>query len=124
MKPTIPTEAQEQAALFRWAKCMAWKWTELRCMHHIPNGGSRNPIEARHLKEQGVKAGIPDIFLPCARGGWHGLYIEMKRRTGGRISEEQRAMLDALRAQGYRTQVCKGWEQAKQIIEQYLREEK
>ena len=88
MKTPIPTEAQEQAALFRWAECMAWKWPELRCMHHIPNGGSRNPIEARHLKEQGVKAGIPDVFLPCARGGFHGLYIEMKRRTGGRISEE------------------------------------
>jgi hypothetical protein len=88
--------------------------------HAIPNGGSRNPIEARHLKEQGVKAGIPDIFLPCARGGWHGLYIEMKRRKGGRVSIEQKKMILALRNEGYCVEVCQGWEEARDIITAYM----
>lgn len=116
----IPTEAQEQTTLFQWAGMMAGKWPEMRLLHAIPNGGSRNPIEARHLKEQGVKSGIPDLFLPCARGGWHGLYIEMKRRKGGRVSDEQREMIKALTAQGYRAEVCKGWEDAARIITEYL----
>lgn len=118
----IPTEAQEQTALFQWAGMMAGKWPELQLMFAIPNGGSRNPIEARHLKEQGVKPGIPDVFLPVARGGYHGLYIEMKRRKGGRVSVEQKKMILALRDQGFRAEVCEGWEQAKNVIEVYMSE--
>lgn len=118
----VPTEAQEQTTLFRWAALMEGRIPELRLLHAIPNGGSRNPVEARHLKEQGVKAGIPDIFLPCARGGYYGLYIEMKRRKGGRVSDEQRAMIEALRAQGYKAEVCRGWEEARDTICEYLME--
>ena len=118
----IPTEAQEQAALMQWLAYAEIRCPELRLCHAIPNGGSRNPIEAKHLKEQGVKAGIPDLFLPCARGGWHGLYIEMKRRKGGRVSVEQKKMILALRDQGFRAEVCEGWERAKNLIEVYMSE--
>ena len=47
---------------------------------HIPNGGYRNKAEAAHLKAQGVRPGVPDLCVPVARHGYHGLYIEMKRR--------------------------------------------
>ena len=107
--------------LFSWAAMAAGKWPELRLLHAIPNGGSRNPIEAVHLKQQGVKAGIPDIHLPVARGGWHGLYIEMKRRKGGRVSVEQKKMLLALREQGYEAVVCYGCEDAIKVIKEYLK---
>ena len=116
----IPTEAQEQAALFEWLHFTEWKWPELKLCYHIPNGGGRNPIEARHLKEQGVKPGIPDLFLPCARGGFHGLYIEMKRRNGGRVSIEQKKMILALKKQDYCVEVCQGWEEARDIITAYM----
>ena len=118
----IPTEAQEQTTLFQWAKLMEKKWPELQLLHAIPNGGSRNPIEARHLKEQGVKAGIPDIFLPCPKNVFHGLYIEMKRKKGGRLSEAQREMIDNLRCCGYRVEVCEGWEKARDVITEYMNE--
>ena len=120
----IPTEAKEQTALFQWASMMEGRIPELRLMHHIANGGTRNQIEAVHLKQQGVKPGIPDIFLPCARGQYHGLYIEMKRRKGGRVSVEQKKMILALREQGYRAEVCEGWEAAKDTICEYLMEGK
>ena len=116
----IPTEAQEQKTLFQWAAMMAGKWPELQWMYAIPNGGSRHPVEARHLKDQGVKAGIPDIFLPCARGGFHGLYIEMKRRKGGRVSDEQKTAIGALRKLGYCAEVCQGWESAMDLITKYM----
>ena len=116
----IPTEAQEQTAVFNWAAVMERRWPELRLIHHIPNGGSRNAREAHNLRMQGVKPGIPDIFLPVARGGWHGLYIEMKRRNGGRLSDEQAAMLEALREQGYCAWVCKGANDAIDLITEYL----
>ena len=120
----IPTEAQEQTTLFQWAAMMAGKWPELRLCHAIPNGGSRNPIEARHLKDQGVKAGIPDIFLPCPKDVFHGLYIEMKRKKGGRVSEAQRDMIMSLKAMGYRVEVCEGWEEAKTVIVEYMSHER
>ena len=116
----MPTEAQEQEALFAWAEIRAKRIPELALLYHIPNGGSRHPLEAVHLKQHGVKPGIPDIFLPAPRGKYHGLYIEMKRRKGGRVSVEQKKMLLALRDQGYRTEVCEGWEVAKKTILEYL----
>lgn len=118
----IPTEAQEQTALFQWA--VYRRELELKSMFAIPNGGSRNQIEARHLKEQGVKAGVPDIFLPCMRGGYGGLFIEMKRQKGGRLSEAQKEMIDNLRCCGYRVEVCEGWEKARDVITEYMKEEK
>lgn len=120
MKSPVPTEAQEQTTLFKWAALMARKWPELRLLHHIPNGGSRNAIEAARLKAQGVKPGVPDIFLPCAKKGFYGLYIELKRQKGGRVSEEQKSMIDALRDEGYKVAVCKGWEEAKNVITEYM----
>ena len=120
MRIPIPTEAEEQTTLFRWAEVMSKKWPELTLMHSIPNGGSRNMVEAVHLKAQGVKAGIPDIFLPVPRGKHHGLYIEMKRRKGGRLSVEQSKVIGRLRGQGYRAEVCKGWEEARDVIEEYM----
>lgn len=116
----VPTEAEEQTTLFRWIEIMTKKWPELALCHAIPNGGSRHPIEAVHLKAQGVKAGIPDIFLPVPRGQYHGLYIEMKRRKGGRLSIEQSKMIGRLRGQGYRCEVCRGWEEARDVIEEYM----
>ena len=115
-----PTEAQEQTAVFNWAAVMVRRWPELRLLHHIPNGGSRNAREARNLKAQGVKPGIQDICLPVARRGYHGLYIEMKRRKGGRISEDQGTVLGLLREQGYCAWVCKGANDAIELITEYL----
>ena len=117
------TEADEQKLLFQWSEWYAGQHPEVRLMFHIPNGGSRNPIEGKHLKEQGVKAGVPDILLPVARHGAHGLFIEMKRSKGGVLSRFQSEMLTDLMLNGYRCAVCHGYEEAKQVIEEYLKGE-
>ena len=115
-----PTEASEQAALFQWAAYAEGRHPELKLLHHIPNGGSRDPREAHNLKRQGVKPGVPDICLPVPRGCFHGLYIELKRQRGGRLSDEQSGWLSALTRQGYMAVVCKGWQEARGIIMGYL----
>lgn len=121
VKPRVTTEEQEQIALFNWAAWMSkTKWPEIAMMYHVPNGGYRNKAEAGRFRAQGVKPGVPDIVLPVARSGYHGLYIELKRTEGGRVSEEQRAWMDRLTEQGYYTAVCRGWEEAKNVIEGYL----
>ena len=100
-----PRESDEQETLMEWADMESGARPELALLFHIPNGGSRNEIEALHLRRQGVKPGVPDLCLPVARGGCHGLYIELKRREGGRVRANQSAWLIALRAQGYAVEV-------------------
>ena len=122
MRKTVSTtEAQEQAALFEWAARSRVKYPALDLLYHIPNGGSRNPIEARHLREQGVKAGVPDICLPVPSQHYTALYIELKRPDGGRVSDAQRRWIAALNRVGCRAVVCHGWDAARVEIERYLR---
>ena len=117
----IPTEHQEQCALFEWAAFQEGFWPELRLMHAIPNGGKRDKVTAARLKAEGVKPGVPDICLPVPRGDKHGLYIEMKRREGGSVSADQLKWLDNLMRQGYECHVCRGCEEARKVILDYLK---
>lgn len=117
MNTKVPTEHWEQVQLFQWASY----FRELDLMYAIPNGGHRDILVAVKLKEEGVKAGVPDICFPVARGGKHSLYIELKRRKYGRISDEQGKWLEALMREGYACAVCFGWESARDVIIDYLR---
>ena len=112
-------EAAEQEALFRWAAWMENRYPELGLLFHIHNGGSRDRREAAKLKAQGVKPGVPDLFLPVARNGFHGLWIELKAGTG-KASANQLQWIGDLCEQGYQAVVCWGWEQARKTIELYL----
>lgn len=118
----VPHEGNEQEALFAWALYAAGAMPELGLMFHVPNGGSRNRIEAAKLKRQGVRAGVPDICLPVARGGFHGLFVELKYGRN-KATDRQTAWLDALRSQGYLAVECVGWDTAREVITKYLKGE-
>lgn len=125
----------------------------LHLMHAVPNGGSRGDsaksraIRGMQLKAEGVKPGVPDIFLPVPR--WNatvsyvtfgktapfmevicGLYIEMKkpsqkpkRKGAGGVSDEQAEYMENLLHRGYACKVCYSWQEAANIITEYLRGE-
>lgn len=113
------SEHAEQAALFRWARLAEGKYPKLRLLHAIPNGGARHIVTAVRLKTEGVKRGVPDIFLPVARAHYHGIYIELKSSMG-RPSKEQLAWIVALKAEAYCAEICYGWDEARKILEEYL----
>lgn len=129
-KRTVPTEHEEQATLFAWADRWSIRHPDLEAMFSIPNFSGRlgkvPPIaairQAAQLKAEGRKPGVPDILLPVARGGFHGLFVEMKRQnaTPSDTAPEQREWHDRLRANGYRVEVCKGWEAARDVLLSYL----
>jgi hypothetical protein len=96
-----PTEAQEQSALLHRIELVKKTYPDLQLIYAVPNGGARDVIGAVNLKDQGVKKGVPDLVLPVARGGYHGWYGELKRKTQGQLSDEQRDWLRCLCAQGY-----------------------
>ena len=112
-------EDNEQITLFRWRDLFVGKYPELKLMHHIPNGGSRDKREAAKLKRMGVKAGVCDIFLPVPKNGRHGLYIELKAGKN-RLTAEQKEFIADVGALGYKTAVCYGWEAAAAEILQYM----
>ena len=122
MRNTTAHEDVEQATLFTWAGLKSGQRPELQLLFHIPNGGSRGKAEAARFKAEGVKAGVPDLFLPVSRGPYHGLFIEMKRQKGGKVSDAQKAWIAALIDQGYLAVVCYGWKDAAELIEDYLDE--
>lgn len=115
----ISQEGIEQIHLMKWTDYMSGKYPEIRLLFHVPNGGSRNKIEAANLKKQGVKAGVPDLFLPVARDGYFGLFIEMKFGKN-RTTAQQKEWIKELRDQGYRCEVCYGWEAASEVLADYL----
>lgn len=76
--------------------------------------------EAKRFKAEGVRAGVPDLFLPVARGGYHGLFIEMKRPDHkNKPSKAQNEWQQFLTKQGYLSVVCYGYEEAIQTIQRY-----
>lgn len=121
IKSTYPvsSEAQEQEALFSWAEIVMHKHPELKLLYHIPNEGKRSKVYGAALKRQGLKKGVPDLCLPVARGGFHGLYIEMKRK-GEKPSADQLAWIENLVQQHYFATVCEGWEHAARVLLKYL----
>lgn len=113
------SERAHQTALFCWAAIEAQNIPELTLMFAIPNGGERNIIVATQMKAEGVKRGVPDIFLPVPRGSYSGLFIELKK-VGGKVSSEQTHYLVELKRQGFACTVCVGWEQARDAILAYM----
>lgn len=119
-KRLYPTEGVEQASLFNWAAMRQGKYPELELMFHIPNEGKRNKSTGGRMVKEGLKAGVPDIFLPVPRGENHGLFIEMKRRKYGKLTAQQAEWIEKLSGAGYACAVCNGWQAAAETIESYL----
>ena len=116
----VPTEDQEQITVMSWAHRVKFKDGRLSdYLFHIPNGGSRNIIEATKLKKMGVKAGVPDLQLIVPNGLVHGLWIELKAKKGT-LQPSQKIMIQRLEAQGYMCKVCFGADEAINEIKKYL----
>lgn len=111
------TEHDHQVKVLQF--CHRHEDQRLQMIFAIPNGGHRSKPVAAKLKAEGVKPGVPDLFLPIAAHGFHGLWIELKAE-GGRLSKEQAAWIDNLNQQGYMAVLCTGHEAATQTIESYI----
>lgn len=108
------SEHKEQCAFFNWFE---FQYPNVLAFA-IPNGGVRHPAVAKKLKAEGVKAGIPDIFIA---DGKPGLFIEMKEPKKGSLSKNQKEVIPRLKAAGYPVVVCYGWDEARKAAENYLR---
>lgn len=113
------SEHDEQVNLINWFATQYPKYATR--LVATPNGGARNIVVAKKLKSEGVRKGFPDLNLPVAKKGFHGLYIELKKTKGGKLSEEQREWLAFLNNEGYKAVCCHGWDEARAVIVDYMR---
>ncbi|MCM1093748.1 MAG: VRR-NUC domain-containing protein [Lachnospiraceae bacterium] len=88
-------------------------------LHHSPNGGKRNAREGARFKAMGTKAGFPDIAIYIPASGYHGLFIEMKT-SKGRQTDTQKEWQELLSQQGYKYEVCRGFDEFRHIVNKYL----
>lgn len=113
------SEETEQIRVIEWKEAANKRYPDLDYMFHVPNGGSRNKAEAANLKRMGTKAGVPDLFLPGARGTYIGLFIEMKYGKNY-PSENQIRFLTGVQEMGYLSVICYSANAATEVLEQYL----
>lgn len=118
MRNATRSEDTEQIAVIQWAQYNMNRYPELKWLHHIPNGGSRNRLEAMKLKQMGVKAGVSDFCLPYPKGIYCGLYIEMKFGSN-RQQDTQKEFLADMAAAGHFVATCYSAEAAIGIITEY-----
>lgn len=129
--PACPTEHDEQKALIAWAERESERIPQLRLLFAIANAGAgAQRGQAGKMKAEGVKAGVPDLMLPVMKYigtgildrslEYAGCFIEMKRQRGGTVSPEQSKWHEWLIDEGYCVVVCKGAEEAKRVILEYL----
>lgn len=126
-KDPVHHEAKHQAALFDWVDKAKGKYPDLAKLYHVPNGGARNGFEGARLKAEGVRAGQLDLNLDVARGGFHGLRIELKatRLELGETPKpnaKQRRIIEELRADGYYATHCEGWDRARALLLWYVQQ--
>lgn len=108
---TVSGEHVEQVTFVRWFRAT---YPGVR-IFAIPNGGYRDKRTAEKLKAEGVEPGVPDLYVPA----W-GLWIEMKRVKGGKVSEEQSDWLDYLQCVGDSVIVGRGWEDASRQVRVFV----
>lgn len=106
-----PTEHAEQSAYVAWFR-VAYPGV---LIYAIPNGAhlagtaGQRAAKMAKLKAEGLVEGIPDLHIPAWR-----LWVEMKRRKGGKVSPAQAKMHDHLRGIGDRVIVARGWDEARE----------
>jgi len=110
------------------AQSLLIKWFRLqyplfaKCLWAIPNGSFRHIGTAIKLKQEGVTAGVSDLFLMIPANGLHGLFIEMKKDKSAKLQQNQIDFLNLAESMGYGAEVAYGFEDAQEKIKKYLQD--
>jgi hypothetical protein len=86
---------------------------------HVANERMANVQYKVKLKALGVSNGVPDLMIFNPIGEFIGLAIELKAPKG-QVSRDQSFWLAALQARGWATFVCRSFEQAKGVLDDYF----
>ena len=91
-----------------------------------PNGArlsgsaSKRARQMNALKAEGLLPGVADLIIFEPRGGFSCMMLEMKRKRGGVVSDNQFDFLAQAEARGAFTAVANGAEEAIALIDEYM----
>ena len=108
-----PSEDSEQEQFVSWFRI---EYPNL-IIFSVPNGGSRNKLEGAKLKKTGLLAGIPDLIVLFPNKTI--VFIEMKKRVGGKLTPSQKKIFPLLRLFGFEILICEGAEMARNKFMEY-----
>ena len=115
------TESASQEYIIKWARLSVKTYPALSMLYGTMNGVRLSIGAAMKCKRQGMQKGWPDLQLMYPSGKWHGLFIELKRESGGTLSIEQKWHLSELSKRGYLAVCVSGHLKSIEIIKAYLR---
>ena len=108
MKKSIPTEDQESFAFAEMLRLKRYLFS------HIANEMQGTWGARIRNKRMGMTRGFPDYAILKKN---ELVFVEMKRQSGGKVSDEQQAWIDGLnRIGGVRAGVCRGAEEAIRFV--------
>lgn len=122
--PSVLSEAQEGKLLCTWFSRRYFRYQNQ--LIHIPNGAhlygdaQRRAMQMNSLKAQGLIIGASDYFLAVPMGELHGCWIELKKSSIKKASDNQIIFLRRQKMFGFEAFVASGFEEAKEKIDQYL----
>lgn len=117
-KPT-DEEHRIQVSCVRWFRTKHPKLSNI--LFAIPNGGRRDAVTGKKLKEEGATAGVADLILLKSNNLYGALCIEMKK-PGGYQSPEQKAWQKEVEAMGNKYIVCRSLNEFVRVINDYLKD--
>ena len=117
-KRNAQPEAIEQAKVIAWARANERNYPYLWMLHSSLNGVKMTKAQAGRAIAQGMLSGVPDLFLPVPKNGYHGLFIEMKYGSN-KVTENQEKFLQNAANVGYAVSVCYSANEAIKRIEDY-----
>lgn len=116
------------------AQALVVNWLDLQypevVFFAVPNGAKLGGTQAQRygivnkLKAEGLTPGVPDLIILAPRGKFHACLVEMKKEKGGRLSENQKEFMARAESAGYYTIVGRGYDHAREMLEEYLSWEK
>ncbi len=112
-------EADIQSEFFAQAKIFFPSIPE-KLLFAVPNGGSRNKLEAINLKRQGVKSGVADVLLLIPKGGFASLCLEFKTKTGKQSPEQKEFQKQAEKC-GSKYVIVRSVKEAIDKVREYLK---
>ena len=118
-------ESIQQAQVIEWSRWAykTGKYPMLNMLHCSLNGVKLSGTQAKIAKGQGMLSGVPDLFLPVPKNGYHGLFIEMKSEKRC-LTENQQWFLGNAESVGYKTVVCYDSKEAIAAIQAYYEQQK
>ena len=120
-KKRAQPEAAEQEKVIAWARANERNYPYLQLLHCSLNGVKMTKAQAGRAIAQGMLSGVPDLFLPVPKNGYHGLFIEMKYGSN-KVTENQEKFLQNAANVGYAVSVCYSAQEAIKRIEDYYKD--